>query len=218
MALATSADQGRCCPGCGQRSQHPHSWVRTRAGGSAGGRSGEHIDLDQAALALWQQRLSAPDVHRVGPASPAPCTADRTASRLDRGGGGRSRPHGDPGRPRSRGVLAHRARRVRRPYTACAASRDAAGHPSGHRRDPARQGAFPARARPRRRRDVRGRTNAGSEGTNRVIKTDARCAFGYRNLVNQRLRARAATTRRARGHLTTRTSGHHAQPRRRSES
>jgi transposase len=63
-----------------------------------------------------------------------------------------------------------------------------------------------------------GVTNAGSEGTNRVIKTDARCAFGYRNPANQRLRARAATTRRARGHLTTRTSGRHAQPRRRPET
>jgi transposase len=60
-----------------------------------------------------------------------------------------------------------------------------------------------------------GVTNAGSEGTNRVIKTDARCAFGYRNPANQRLRARAATTRRARGHLTTHTSGPHAQPRHR---
>ena len=39
-------------------------------------------------------------------------------------------------------------------------------------------------------------------------------AFGYRNPANQRLRARAATTRRARGHLTTHTSGPHAQPRR----
>ncbi len=58
-----------------------------------------------------------------------------------------------------------------------------------------------------------GVTNAGSEGTTRVIKTDARCAFGYRNPANQRLRARAATTRRARGHLTTHTSGPHAQPR-----
>ena len=63
-----------------------------------------------------------------------------------------------------------------------------------------------------------GVTNAGSEGTNRVIKTDARCAFGYRNPANQRLRTRCATTRRARGHLTTRTSGHHSQPRQRSES
>ncbi|HEY1715269.1 MAG TPA: ISL3 family transposase [Solirubrobacteraceae bacterium] len=63
-----------------------------------------------------------------------------------------------------------------------------------------------------------GVTNAGSEGTNRVIKTDARCAYGYRNPANQRLRARAATTRRARGHLTTRTSGPHAQPRRHSKS
>jgi putative component of membrane protein insertase Oxa1/YidC/SpoIIIJ protein YidD len=58
-----------------------------------------------------------------------------------------------------------------------------------------------------------GVTNAGSEGTNRVIKTDARCAYGYRNPANQRLRTRAATTRRARGHLTTRTSGPHSQPR-----
>jgi hypothetical protein len=58
-----------------------------------------------------------------------------------------------------------------------------------------------------------GVNNAGSEGTNRVIKTDARCAFGYRNPANQRLRARCATTRRSRGHLSTRTSGKHGQPR-----
>lgn len=58
-----------------------------------------------------------------------------------------------------------------------------------------------------------GITNAASEGINRAIKTDARCAYGYRNPVNQRLRARCATTRRARGHLPTRTSGPHAQPR-----
>jgi transposase len=56
-----------------------------------------------------------------------------------------------------------------------------------------------------------GITNAASEGINRAIKTDARCAYGYRNPANQRLRARAATTRRARGHLTTRTSGPHSQ-------
>ena len=30
-------------------------------------------------------------------------------------------------------------------------------------------------------------TNAGSEGTNRVIKTVARDAYGFRNPVNQRL-------------------------------
>jgi transposase len=58
-----------------------------------------------------------------------------------------------------------------------------------------------------------GVTNAASEGINRLIKTDARCAFGYRNPANQRLRARCATTRRARGHLDTRTSGRHSQPR-----
>jgi hypothetical protein len=62
-----------------------------------------------------------------------------------------------------------------------------------------------------------GVTNAGSEGVNRLIKTDARCAFGYRNPVNQRLRARCATTRRARGHLGTHTSGPHSQPRRHSK-
>jgi transposase len=43
-----------------------------------------------------------------------------------------------------------------------------------------------------------GITNAASEGNNRVIKLDARCAFGYRNRSNQRLRSRSATTRRAR--------------------
>lgn len=48
-----------------------------------------------------------------------------------------------------------------------------------------------------------GVSNAGSEGHNRVIKTDARCAYGYRNPANQRLRARLATTRRGRGCLTT---------------
>lgn len=59
-----------------------------------------------------------------------------------------------------------------------------------------------------------GVNNAGSEGTNRVIKTDARAAFGYRNPANQRLRARCATTRRSRGHLSTRTSGQHGHARR----
>ena len=59
-----------------------------------------------------------------------------------------------------------------------------------------------------------GITNAASEGINRLIKTDARCAFGYRNPANQRLRARCATTRRARGHLTLHTSGRYNQPRR----
>lgn len=48
-----------------------------------------------------------------------------------------------------------------------------------------------------------GVSNAGSEGHNRVIKTDARCAYGYRNPVNQRLRTRLATTRRGRGCLKT---------------
>jgi transposase len=58
-----------------------------------------------------------------------------------------------------------------------------------------------------------GITNAASEGINRAIKTDARCAYGYRNPANQRLRARCATTRRARGHLAIHTSGPHGQPR-----
>src|SRR5215470_2139645 len=38
-----------------------------------------------------------------------------------------------------------------------------------------------------------GITNAGSEGTNRVIKTIARDAYGFRNPENQRLRTRTAT-------------------------
>ncbi|WP_205447087.1 transposase [Candidatus Frankia alpina] len=46
-----------------------------------------------------------------------------------------------------------------------------------------------------------GITNAASEGYNRVVKLDARNAYGYRNPDNQRLRTRCATTRRARGRL-----------------
>jgi transposase len=44
-----------------------------------------------------------------------------------------------------------------------------------------------------------GITNAASEGYNRVVKLDARNAYGYRNPENQRLRTRCATTRRTRG-------------------
>lgn len=44
-------------------------------------------------------------------------------------------------------------------------------------------------------------TNAASEGYNRLVKLDARNAFGYRNPHNQRLRTRCVTTRRARGCL-----------------
>jgi transposase len=44
-------------------------------------------------------------------------------------------------------------------------------------------------------------TNAKSEGYNRVVKLDARNAYGYRNPANQRLRTRCATTRRTRGCL-----------------
>ncbi|MFJ9480807.1 transposase [Streptomyces mirabilis] len=43
-----------------------------------------------------------------------------------------------------------------------------------------------------------GITNAASEGNNRLIKLEARNAFGFRNRENQRLRSRCATTRRAR--------------------
>ncbi|MEU4235677.1 ISL3 family transposase [Nonomuraea sp. NPDC026600] len=46
-----------------------------------------------------------------------------------------------------------------------------------------------------------GITNAGSEGTNRVIKTVARDAYGFRNPESQRLRTRCATTRKSRGCL-----------------
>lgn len=51
-----------------------------------------------------------------------------------------------------------------------------------------------------------GITNAGSEGTNRLIKLDARLAAGYRNPANQRLRARAATTRKTRRRTKTGTA------------
>jgi transposase len=40
--------------------------------------------------------------------------------------------------------------------------------------------------------------------TNRVIKTIARDAYGFRSPVNQVLRTRTATTRKARGHLSSR--------------
>ncbi|WP_206061666.1 transposase [Nonomuraea basaltis] len=46
-----------------------------------------------------------------------------------------------------------------------------------------------------------GITKADSEGINRVIKTVARDAYGFRNPDNQRLRTRYATTRRDRGYL-----------------
>jgi transposase len=43
-----------------------------------------------------------------------------------------------------------------------------------------------------------GITNAASEGTNRLIKLEARNAFGFRNPVNQRLRSRCASSRAVR--------------------
>ncbi|MDP9434951.1 MAG: transposase, partial [Actinomycetota bacterium] len=43
-----------------------------------------------------------------------------------------------------------------------------------------------------------GVTNAGTEATNRTVKTAARTACGFRNLDNQRLRVRFACTRRSR--------------------
>lgn len=46
-----------------------------------------------------------------------------------------------------------------------------------------------------------GITNAASEGHNRVVKLTARCAYGFRNADNQRLRTRCVTTRRGRGCL-----------------
>jgi transposase len=30
LALVTANERARCCPDCGVRSEHPHSWVRTR--------------------------------------------------------------------------------------------------------------------------------------------------------------------------------------------
>ncbi len=41
-------------------------------------------------------------------------------------------------------------------------------------------------------------TNAGTEGTNRLVKDAARSAFGFRNLDNQRRRVRFHCTRRSR--------------------
>ncbi|WP_167627010.1 transposase [Micromonospora cremea] len=49
-----------------------------------------------------------------------------------------------------------------------------------------------------------GITNAGSKGTNRVIKTVAGDAYGFRNPNNQRLRTRCVTTRNTCGHLNAR--------------
>ena len=43
-----------------------------------------------------------------------------------------------------------------------------------------------------------GVTNAGTEATNRTVKTAARTAYGFRNLENQRRRVRFACTRRSR--------------------
>jgi transposase len=43
-----------------------------------------------------------------------------------------------------------------------------------------------------------GVTNAASEGINRLIKLEARNAFGFRNPINQRLRSRCASSRAAR--------------------
>ena len=40
-------------------------------------------------------------------------------------------------------------------------------------------------------------TNAGTEATNRTVKTAARTAYGFRNLDNQRRRVRFVGTRRA---------------------
>jgi transposase len=59
-----------------------------------------------------------------------------------------------------------------------------------------------------------GVTNAKSEGVNRVAKLTARNAFGFRNPVNQRLRVRCTTTRRGRGHLSTRRTSQTYRPRR----
>jgi transposase len=47
-----------------------------------------------------------------------------------------------------------------------------------------------------------GITNAASEGSNRVIKLEARKAYGFRNRANQRLRSHCATARRTRRCLT----------------
>jgi transposase len=60
-----------------------------------------------------------------------------------------------------------------------------------------------------------GITNAGSEGTNRVIETTARDAYGFRNPENQRLPTRCATTRRGQGCPNPTQSRRASCPRRR---
>ncbi|MDT0347605.1 transposase [Streptomyces litchfieldiae] len=45
---------------------------------------------------------------------------------------------------------------------------------------------------------ITGITSAASEGNNRLIKLEARNAFGFRNRESQRLRSRCASTRRSR--------------------
>ncbi|MGW3635207.1 transposase [Streptomyces sp. NPDC005122] len=45
-----------------------------------------------------------------------------------------------------------------------------------------------------------GITNAASEGNNRLIKLEARNAFGFRNRANQRLRSRCARRSRRQAH------------------
>ncbi|MBV9023928.1 MAG: transposase [Streptomycetaceae bacterium] len=50
---------------------------------------------------------------------------------------------------------------------------------------------------------ITGISNAASEGNNRVIKLEARKAYGFRNRANQRLRSLCATIRRSRVILTT---------------
>jgi transposase len=57
-----------------------------------------------------------------------------------------------------------------------------------------------------------GVTNAGSDGVNRLVKLDARNAFGYRNPANQRLRGRAATTRKTRRRQAARTGTTKTRP------
>jgi transposase len=49
-----------------------------------------------------------------------------------------------------------------------------------------------------------GISNGAGEAINRVAKTISRHAYGFRNPGNQRLRTRAGTTWRARGHLSIR--------------
>ena len=69
-ALVPVDEQARCCPGCGTRSEHPHSWVRTRP-----------RDLPVAGIT----RCPGPSPSPRSPLPHATLVVDRSASRMHAG-------------------------------------------------------------------------------------------------------------------------------------